>query len=320
MGKEIPFQYNKEYFKTISEAYEKTAKKISKIRWNFVKCIKPKIVLDYGAGANFLTRFAPKGVKVDSFDIGNYPVKYTGIRHKSYDLIFLCDVLEHIPDFRILDNIFEKTKYIFVSIPILPRGKRLKTWKHFKFETREHLHFFTKRSLDLFFEARGFKKIKSGYPECPPREDIYSALYQKEITVFTNGIFDLLHAGHIKLLREAKKLGDILIVGLNSDKSAERIKRKPIKDEKQRKEILESIEYVDKVIIFKESTPIRLIKKIKPDILVKGGDYTKETVVGYKFVKSYGGKTVIIPLLKGYSTTRLIEEIKGRSLKTKRFT
>ena len=317
MKKEIPFQYNKEYFKSISDAYEKTAKKISKIRWDFVKFIKPKIVLDYGAGANFLTKFAPKGVIVDSFDIGKYPIKYTGIRHKFYDLIFLCDVLEHIPDFRILNKILKRTRYIYVSIPLLPKGKRLKKWKHFKFETGEHLHFFTERSLDLFFEARGFKRIKSGFPECEIREDIYSAVYKKETIVFTNGIFDLLHAGHIKLLKEAKRLGDFLVVGLNSDSSATKIKRKPIKDENQRKIILESIEYVDKVIIFKETTPLRLIKQIKPDILVKGGDYKRETVVGHRFVESYGGKVVIIPLLKGYSTTNLIEDIKGRSFKTK---
>ena len=168
MKKEIPFRYNKGYFKTISDNYIKTAKKINEIRWHFIKETKPKVVLDYGAGANFLTKFAPRGVTVDSFDIGNYPAKYTGIRHKHYDLVFLCDILEHIPDFRVLDDIFKRTNYVFISVPIFPEGGKLKDWKHFKFETGEHLHFFTQRSLDLFFEARGFKKIKYGCPETQP--------------------------------------------------------------------------------------------------------------------------------------------------------
>jgi len=309
------FRYNKEYWKTISKDYEKTAKKLNKVRWNFVKELKPKIVLDYGAGANFLTKFSPKGVLVDSFDIGEFPIKYTGIRHTSYDLIFFCDVLEHIPDFRVLDKIFKKTRYVYISLPILPDGKKLRGWKHFKFDTGEHLHYFTKESLNLFFEARGFKLIKSGYPEveCGIRKDIYSAVYKKELVVFTNGVYDLLTLGHIYLLKEAKKLGDILIVGLNSDTSATRIKRKPINNQEERKKILESLKYVDKVEIFNESNPLRLIKRIKPDVLVKGGDYTKRTVIGHDFVRDYGGKVVIIPRLANYSTTRLLKKIKGRS-------
>ena len=180
--KEIPLQYDEKYWNSISIKYEKTAKIINTIRWSFVSFIKPKIVLDYGAGACFLSKFAPKGIIVDTFDIGKFPVKYTGIKHKRYDLIFLCDVLEHIPDFRVLDyqkKIFSRTKYIYVSVPILPKGKKLKNWKHFKFRTGEHLHFFTKESLDLFFEARNFARIKSGYPECRLRKDIYSAVYKK---------------------------------------------------------------------------------------------------------------------------------------------
>ncbi len=179
MNKEIPFQYNKEYWRTISSAYLKTAKRVSEIRWDFVKEINPKVVLDYGAGANFLSEFAPGGILMDSYDIGDFPIKYTGIRHKFYDLIFLCDVLEHIPDFRELDDLFSRTKYVSVSVPILPEGKKLKGWKHFKFNTGEHLHYFTERSLDLFFEARGFEKIKSGFPENEIRKDICSVLYKK---------------------------------------------------------------------------------------------------------------------------------------------
>ena len=177
--KEIPIKYNKEYFRLISDTYKTTARIINQIRWDFVKEIKPKIVLDYGAGACFLSKYAPKGVVVDTYDIGDFPVKYTGIRHKSYDLIFLCDVLEHIPDFREFDYLWEKAEYVYISIPILPKGRELKTWKHFK--PGEHYHYFTERSLDLFFEGRGFENIKSGYPECKIRSDIYSVLYKRSI-------------------------------------------------------------------------------------------------------------------------------------------
>lgn len=177
--KEIPLKYNKEYFKTIANNYEETAETVSNVRWNFVRNVKPKVVLDYGAGACFLSRFAPKGILVDTFDIGDFPIKYTGIRHNKYDLVFLCDVLEHIPDHRILDKIFKMAKYIYVSLPILSKGRKLKGWRHFKYNTGEHLHYFTKRSLDLFFEARGFERIESGYPEGILRKDIYSALYKK---------------------------------------------------------------------------------------------------------------------------------------------
>lgn len=308
------FQYNKEYWNLMKKLNIDTGKIINGVRWNFVKEFKPKVVLDYGAGLNLLKKYAPNGTIVDSFDIGNFPIKYTGIRHKKYDLIFFCDVLEHIPDFRILDEVFNKTKYVFVSVPILPVGKKLDGWKHFKYDTKEHLHYFTKESLDLFFEARGFKLVKSGYPEvdCELRSDIYSAIYKKETIVFTNGCFDIIHKGHIYLLEESKKLGDKLIVGINSDNSVEKIKRKPIQNQKKRKEILESIKWVYKVEIFDELTPLKLIKKIKPDIIVKGGDYTKNTVVGHEFVESYGGKVVIVPIMKGNSTTNIINEIKGR--------
>ncbi len=317
MRKKTSFQYNKEYWKTISKDYEKTAKILNKVRWDFVKEIKPKTVLDYGAGASFLTKFAPKGIIVDSFDLGKFPIKYTGIRHDFYDLVFFCDVLEHFPDFRVLNKLFRKTEYVYVSLPILPKGKKLIGWKHFKFYTGEHLHFFTKESLDLFFEARGFKLIKSGYPEteCGVRKDIYSALYKKKKIVFVNGVFDLIHVGHVYLFEKAKKLGDILIVGLNSDRSAAKIKREPINDQEKRKKLLESIKYIDKVEIFDELNPLRLMKKIKPDIVIKGSDYTRKTVIGYELVESYGGRIVIISTLEGNSTTKIINEIKGRSFK-----
>ncbi len=176
------FKYDNQFWKVMKELNIKTAKRINEVRWDFVKEIKPKIVLDYGAGLDLLRKYAPKEVTVDTFDIGSYPIKYTGIRHKFYDLIFFCDILEHLPDFRVLDDIFDKTEHVFISIPILPPNRSLENCYHLIFDSVVHLHFFTKESLNLFFEARRFKLIKSGYPEveCGIREDIYTALYKKE--------------------------------------------------------------------------------------------------------------------------------------------
>jgi len=174
MKKEIPnkFEYGEKYWELMKELNTKTAELINTVR----------ICLDYGAGLNLLKDYAPENVIVDSFDIGDFPIKYTGIRHKKYDLIFLCDVLEHIPDFGVLDEVFKISEYVFVSVPILPKGRKLKGWRHFKYDTKEHIHYFIKESLDLFFEARGFGKIKEGYPEveCGIREDIYTVLFKKK--------------------------------------------------------------------------------------------------------------------------------------------
>jgi len=130
--------------------------------------------------------------------------------------------------------------------------------------------------------------------------------------VFTNGCFDLLHAGHIYLLREAKKEGDILIVALNSDSSVRKIKgiSRPIYPEKERAEILASLEMVDYVVIFEETTPYQIIKELKPHILVKGGDWRINEVVGRDLVESWGGKVKIVPYLNGFSTTNIVEKIK----------
>jgi len=129
--------------------------------------------------------------------------------------------------------------------------------------------------------------------------------------VFTNGCFDILHIGHINYLREAKNKGDALIIGLNNDASVKKIKGqgRPIIPQNERAEILAALEFVDFVTIFEEETPLNLIKEIKPDILVKGGDWKKEEVVGSDFVESYGGKTVLIPLVEGKSTSLIIEKI-----------
>jgi len=129
--------------------------------------------------------------------------------------------------------------------------------------------------------------------------------------VFTNGCFDIIHAGHVDYLEKAKKLGDILIVGLNSDSSIRRIKgkKRPIIPQDMRAKVLSSLKPVDYVVIFEEDTPERLIKAIKPDVLVKGGDWELDKIVGRDFVESYGGKVLTIPFEYNISTTKIIQKI-----------
>jgi rfaE bifunctional protein nucleotidyltransferase chain/domain len=129
--------------------------------------------------------------------------------------------------------------------------------------------------------------------------------------VFTNGCFDILHLGHVEYLSQAASSGDILIIGLNSDKSIKSIKgpSRPMQDETTRATILASLQFVDKVIIFDEDTPYELIKKIQPDILVKGADYKPENIVGYDIVKAKGGEIITIDYIEGQSTTGIINKI-----------
>ncbi len=129
-----------------------------------------------------------------------------------------------------------------------------------------------------------------------------------ERVVFTNGCFDILHIGHITLLEEARRRGDRLIVALNSDESARHLKGplRPIVGERERARILAALSAVDAVIVFNESTPLKLIEAIRPDVLVKGGDYCEEAVVGAREVRAWGGRVELIPLVEGISTTRLI--------------
>ncbi|MFA6078464.1 MAG: D-glycero-beta-D-manno-heptose 1-phosphate adenylyltransferase [Candidatus Omnitrophota bacterium] len=129
--------------------------------------------------------------------------------------------------------------------------------------------------------------------------------------VFTNGCFDILHAGHIKYLRKAKSLGDILVVGMNSDSSVRRLKGKsrPVNNEHDRSLILSSLYFVDFVVIFKDATPEHLIERLSPDVLVKGGDWKIKDIVGSSHVKENGGKVVRIPFIKGLSTTSVIDKI-----------
>jgi len=131
--------------------------------------------------------------------------------------------------------------------------------------------------------------------------------------VFTNGCFDIIHVGHVDYLSKARCLADILVVGLNSDSSVRKIKGKgrPINKESDRAKVLSSLYFVDYVTIFNEATPENLIKKVRPDILVKGGDWKIKDMVGGSFVKSCGGKVKNIPFVKGYSTTSLIKKIES---------
>ena len=130
--------------------------------------------------------------------------------------------------------------------------------------------------------------------------------------VFTNGCFDLLHKGHRDLIKQSFSFGDILIVGLNSDESVKRLKGedRPMQNEVERKNALLNTGYVDEVYIFDDDTPLELIKLIKPDILVKGGDYTPNEIVGYEEVTTSGGEIKIVPLTPGFSTTSIIENMR----------
>ena len=132
--------------------------------------------------------------------------------------------------------------------------------------------------------------------------------------VFTNGCFDLLHPGHVRLLSQARALGDVLIVGLNSDASVRRLKgeSRPVLSEHDRAEVLGGLDAVDFVTVFDEDTPEELIRVIRPNVLVKGGDYTEESVVGAQMVRSWGGEVVLVPLVPGRSTTSMVERMRER--------
>jgi rfaE bifunctional protein nucleotidyltransferase chain/domain len=134
------------------------------------------------------------------------------------------------------------------------------------------------------------------------------------LTVFTNGCFDILHRGHVQYLNEARALGGRLVVGLNSDSSVKRLKgeTRPINSESDRKFILENLKAVDEVIIFDQDTPLELIKKIRPNILVKGGDWKIEQIVGGQEVLSWGGSVQSLQFVEGKSTTSIIQEIQSK--------
>lgn len=135
----------------------------------------------------------------------------------------------------------------------------------------------------------------------------------RKTVVFTNGCFDLLHRGHVHALREAKALGDILIVAINSDRSVKAIKGpdRPVLSESDRAELIAAMEMVDYVALFDEPDPYDLIRAVRPNVLVKGGDWGPDQIVGADIVEQDGGKVAVIPYLKGFSTTEIIERIRG---------
>ncbi|HEU5218070.1 MAG TPA: adenylyltransferase/cytidyltransferase family protein [Gemmatimonadales bacterium] len=129
--------------------------------------------------------------------------------------------------------------------------------------------------------------------------------------VFTNGVFDLLHPGHVEYLEAARALGDHLLVAVNSDRSARGLGKgagRPVANEQARARVVAALEAVDRVVLFDTATPLDLIARLMPDVLVKGGDYTRETIVGADLVEAAGGRVVTIPLVPGYSTSALVEK------------
>ncbi len=145
--------------------------------------------------------------------------------------------------------------------------------------------------------------------------DLCSDLRSEDCSVvFTNGCFDVVHAGHVHLLRTARSMGDRLIVGVNSDDSVRRLKGRgrPVNDLGSRLKVLSEFRSVDYLVPFEEDTPLLLIREIRPDVLVKGGDYTEDAVVGGSFVIAAGGTVEIVPLLSGFSSTRVIKNLNRR--------
>jgi D-beta-D-heptose 7-phosphate kinase/D-beta-D-heptose 1-phosphate adenosyltransferase len=140
---------------------------------------------------------------------------------------------------------------------------------------------------------------------------VAKAKTERKTVVLTNGCFDLLHPGHLHLLREAKKQGDILVVALNSDISVRKIKgpSRPILADSNRAELLAALEMVDYVTCFDEPDPYEVIRELKPDVLVKGGDWPKERIIGSDIVEREGGRVSVVPYLKGHSTTEIIERM-----------
>jgi D-beta-D-heptose 7-phosphate kinase/D-beta-D-heptose 1-phosphate adenosyltransferase len=132
--------------------------------------------------------------------------------------------------------------------------------------------------------------------------------------VFTNGVFDLLHPGHVRYLTEARKQGDVLIVGINSDRSARALEKapdRPVNPEAERAEVLSALAAVDAVVVFDEETPLEVVSALRPDVLVKGADWAEDAIVGRDVVEQRGGRVVRIPIATGYSTTKILEKVRA---------
>ena len=137
---------------------------------------------------------------------------------------------------------------------------------------------------------------------------------QRGRVVFTNGVFDLLHPGHVDVLRAARVAGDALVVGINSDASVRRLGKgpeRPIRTEAERAYVLAALEAVDCFAVFDQDTPLDLVLALRPDVIVKGGDYTEESIVGAREVRSWGGSVLVVPLTPGQSTTSIIDKLRG---------
>ena len=132
--------------------------------------------------------------------------------------------------------------------------------------------------------------------------------------VFTNGVFDLLHPGHVDVLTAARARGDALIVGVNTDASVVRLKGpgRPVRNQAERAYVLAALESVDLVVLFDQDTPLELVRALRPDVIVKGGDYTVDSIIGASEVQSWGGDVVVVPLTPGQSTTSIIEKLSGK--------
>jgi len=132
--------------------------------------------------------------------------------------------------------------------------------------------------------------------------------------VFTNGVFDLIHPGHVDILTAARERGDALVVGVNTDASVKRLKgpTRPVRSEAERAYVLAGMEAVDCVVLFEQDTPLELVLALRPDVIAKGGDYSEDTIVGAREVKEWGGQAVVIPLTPGQSTTSIVEKLSDR--------
>jgi hypothetical protein len=176
-GNQIEYDIN--YYEGLLKLQAKTGEDIARRRWNFLGGINFGTVLDFGSGAGFFRIHRPEGLHVDSFDI--MPVPQTGIQSRTYDLICFWDVLEHLPSFEPVKQMLDmkKVKFVAATVPIVPdkEGFFLKDWKHYK--PGEHLHYFTKETFELLFDSFGFRLIKHGTPECPPRQDAETFLFER---------------------------------------------------------------------------------------------------------------------------------------------
>jgi len=157
--------------------YTDTARKINAIRWQLLRDhINPKTVLDYGCGIGWFKVFAPESVEVDTYDVMGVP--QTGITKDSYDVVCLWDVLEHFESVCELEELLEMTSTIALTIPVVDKTTDLNSWKHFK--PREHKFYFTRETLILLFKNYNFELVYEGTPECPPREDILTAIFRRK--------------------------------------------------------------------------------------------------------------------------------------------